>query len=166
MAKKSNDNTKVPSVHKSIMALMGSSDWPKGIEPSGDRYLDMAALQLINDAQNNSKKLTSMTAWCLHNNIYPQEAENWKQQNETFRKASNYAMALFGERRENELRNGVPSNLAFVLPQYRDDYKAERNERAQLKALADEKKAGGPFTIIYGCKECACDKCKKQFQGS
>ena len=137
--KKSNPNTQEPGVHKSILALMGDPKWPRGIEPSGDRYLDMAALQLIMDAQDDTKKLTSLTGWCLKNNIYPKEIENWRDRNETFRKACNFALAHFGERRENELRNGVSSALAFVLPQYRDDYMKERNDRAALKQTIEGK---------------------------
>ncbi len=138
LPKRSKPNISNNHITKSLIAA-GHSNFPFGITESGDKYLDNLSIQMITDCLDESKKFMSITQWCLHVGLYPQDLENYKERNETFRKAFNVAQSAIGERRENELRSGAPSALAWVLPQFNKTWKAERDERATLKANLEGK---------------------------
>ena len=145
MAEKKSKVGKIPKpsteskhITKSLISA-GHSEWPFGLSPSGDKYFDLLSLQMINDCLDETKRMLSMVQWCLHVGLYPEDLDRYKDQNETFRKAYNISLSAIGERRENEIRNGAPTSLAFVLPQYNKKWKAERDERATLKANLEGK---------------------------
>lgn len=142
MEKKKNSR-QVKSSNISIFSLLGSEiGWPVGIKPSGNRVADAIALKLIQDTDDVHKNYRSLVKWCLDNQMYPQELRNYRDRFECVEQAAQYALAHFGERREERIASGQDrDSLAWVLPQYNQTWRTERDERAALKQKIEESKA-------------------------
>lgn len=134
---------------KTIFSLLGSElGWPVGIKPSGDKVADLIALKLIQDAQSVELNYRSLTQWCIDNQMFPQELKNYRNRFECVEQAAQFALSIFGERREQRIGSGQDKDsLAWVLPQYNETWAAERDRRAELKQKIEASKTQ-PVQVI------------------